>query len=305
MKYADYYATLGVARDASLDDIKKAYRKLARRHHPDMSKAPDAEARFKEVGEAYATLKDADKRAAYDELGAHAPGERFAPPPQWRTSHGAGDTPFDDLDLSELMAAMGRGGARRGAFPEPGRDYENTVAVSIEEAHRGTTRRLSLADETGEHTIEVSVPPGTRDGQRLRLRGKGGKGRHGGADGDIYLHVQFAAHSRFKADGHDIHVDLELAPWEAVLGTEKTVETLDGDVLLTVPSGTRTGRRLRLRNRGLQSRDGGRGDFYATVRIDIPTVIADAERQLYRQLADLASPSGHAGPVTPTAGAAA
>lgn len=290
MKYTDYYATLGVARDASLDDIKKAYRKLARKHHPDMSKAPDAEARFKEVGEAYATLKDTEKRAAYDALGTHASGEAFAPPPQWRSSHGAGETSFDDLDLSDLLAAMGRGGSGRGAFPMQGQDYEKTITVSIEEAHGGTTRRLTLADENGERTLDVSVPPGTRDGQKLRLRGKGGKGRHGGADGDIYLHVQFAAHPRLRPDGHDLYVDLLLVPWEAALGAEKTIATLDGDVLLTVPPGTRTGRQLRLRGRGLYKRDGGRGDLYATARIDIPAVMGDDERDLYRQLAALCKP---------------
>jgi curved DNA-binding protein len=312
MKYKDYYAVLGVARDADLDQIKKAYRKLARQYHPDVSKEPNAEAQFKEAGEAYATLKDAEKRAAYDQLGKQPIGEEFSPPPQWRQDfgggnfnnfgNGAGGASFDDMDLSDLFAAMGRGhsgnsrGAQRQAMPMDGRDYENTVHIKLEDAHRGTKMSLELADEKGSRTLEVTIPAGVREGQKLRLRGKGGKGRNGGADGDIYLHIALLPHPIFRTDGYDLYFDLALTPWEAALGAEVQVPTLDEPVLLTVPAGTRSGRKLRLRGRGLSNGskvvDGdevkkSRGDLYALVHIDIPAELTDQERDLYQQLRSL------------------
>ena len=306
MKYKDYYAVLGVPRDADLDQIKKAYRKLARQFHPDVSKEPNAEAQFKEAGEAYATLKDADKRAAYDQLGKQPEGQEFSPPPQWRQDFGGGSAngggSFEDIDLSDLFAAMGRGraggqgalfGGSREPMAMPGRDYENTVQISLEDAHHGRTLNLELADETGSRSLEVTIPPGVREGQKLRLRGKGGKGRNGGADGDIYLHIALLPHPVFRADGHDLYFDLVLTPWEAALGAEVQVQTLDEPVLLTVPAGTRSGRKLRLRGRGLtnanKGADGlkGRGDLYALIRIDIPATLTDRERELYQEMAKL------------------
>ena len=304
MKYKDYYAVLGVPRDADLEQIKKAYRKLARQFHPDVSKEPNAEAQFKEAGEAYATLKDADKRAAYDQLGKQPEGQEFSPPPQWRqefgggygngSGHGGGAS-FEDIDLSDLFAAMGRGhsGGPREPMPMPGRDYENTVKISLEDAHHGRTLNLELADGNTTRSLEVIIPPGVREGQKLRLRGKGGKGRNGGADGDIYLHIALLPHPVFRADGHDLYFDLVLTPWEAALGAEVQVQTLDEPVLLTVPAGTRSGRKLRLRGRGLthanKGADGvkGRGDLYALIHIDIPATLTDRERELYQELAKL------------------
>jgi curved DNA-binding protein len=292
MKYKDYYAALGVPRDADAEQIKKAYRKLARQHHPDVSKAPQAEAKFKEVAEAYQTLKDPEKRAAYDELGRRPAGEEFAPPPQWSREFGGGAQSFEDIDLSDLLDALGRGhrggvggGARRAAMPMHGRDYETAVRISLEDAHRGTRLNLDLADEGGGRTLEVTIPPGVSEGQKLRLRGKGGKGRNGGADGDIFLHITLAPHPVFRPDQHDLHFDLALAPWEAALGAEVEVPTLEGPVLLTVPPGTRSGRKLRLRGRGLANGRGGHGDLYATVHIDVPTTLTDGERELFKQLA--------------------
>jgi curved DNA-binding protein len=289
MKYKDYYATLGIPRDADLEQVKKAYRKLARQHHPDMSKASGAEARFKEVAEAYATLKDPEKRAAYDELGKQPVGEEFAPPPQWRQEYAAGGQGFDGMDLEDLLAAFGRGhgGSQRGPLPVNGRDYENTVQISLEDAQRGCTINLRLATSEGERNLEVTLPPGTREGQKIRLRGKGGKGRHGGADGDIYLHITLAPHSVFRADRHDLYFDLVLTPWQAVLGADIEVPTLDGSVLLTVPPGTRNGRKLRLRGRGLAQ---GKSDLYAVIQIDIPATVTASERALYQQLADISQP---------------
>jgi curved DNA-binding protein len=286
MKFKDYYATLGIARDADLDQIKKAYRKLARHHHPDMSKAPDAEARFKEVAEAYATLKDADKRAAYDALGQRKAGEEFAPPPPWRQEHAAHESGFDEMDLADLFAAMRRGqGQAHAPLPVRGQDHETSARISLLDAHRGASLHLDLADAHGRRTLEVTIPPGVREGQKLRLRGKGGRGRNGGADGDIYLHLTLAPHPLFRPEGHDLHFTLALAPWEAVLGAEIEVPTLEDPVLLTVPPGTRAGGRLRLRGRGMADGRGGRGDLYATVRVEVPATLTERERQLFTELA--------------------
>lgn len=284
MKYKDYYETLGVPRDADIDQIKKAYRKLARTHHPDMSKAPDAEAHFKDVAEAYATLKDTAKRAAYDELGHPKAGAEFAPPPNWRQDFSANGDAFQDLDLADLLASLGRGqrGAASATTPRKGRDYESAVTITLADARRGSIVNLNLADASGERTLEVTIPPGVRQDQKLRLRGKGGKGHNGASDGDIYLHISLAPHTVFRPDGLDLYFDLALAPWEAALGTEVEVPTLDGPVLLTVPAGTRSGRKLRLRGRGLAD---GRSDIYAIVHIDVPTTLTDSERTLYQELA--------------------
>lgn len=287
MKYKDYYAALGVPRDADFATIKKAYRKLAREHHPDVSAAPGAEGRFKEIAEAWQTLKDPEKRAAYDELGRRPAGEDFAPPPQWAREFGGGS--FEDVDLADLLAAFGRGRRReahRARMPVHGRDYESTVRISLEDAHRGAKLNLQLGDEAGGgRTLEVTIPPGVSEGQKLRLRGRGGKGSDGGADGDIYLHITLAPHPVFRADGHDLHLDLALAPWEAALGADVEVPTLDGPVVLTVPAGTRAGRKLRLRGRGLANGRGGRGDLYAVVHIDVPGALTERERELFKELA--------------------
>jgi curved DNA-binding protein len=303
VKFKDYYAALGVPRDADPEAIKKAYRKLARQHHPDVSKDPGAEARFKDVAEAYATLKDPEKRAAYDALGTRRSGEDFSPPPQWQHDFGGGG--LDDLDLADLLDALARGRGSRGrAHPVPlrGHDYETGVRLSLEDAHRGTTVNLDVEHEDGTRTLAVTVPPGVTDGQRLRLRGKGGPGRHGGPAGDIYLHIQLAPHPVFRADGHDLVFDLALAPWEAALGADVEIRTLDDPVVLTVPRGTQSGRKLRLRGRGLANGHGGRGDLYALVRIEVPARLTERERELFEELsrashfdprATVAKESGH------------
>jgi curved DNA-binding protein len=228
MKFKDYYATLGIARDASDADIKKAYRKLAQKYHPDVSKEADAEARFKEIAEAYQTLKDRTKRAAYDELGKHPADQEFRPPPDWNAQHGDENFSFDDLDLADLFAGLGRGGARgRRSGPAaamPGEDFDFKAQISLEDAFRGTQLTLNLnvmeRDEAGRlrrapRTIRARVPPGATNGQRLRLRGQGAPGINGGPAGDMYLTIELLPHRLYRVSDHDLYLDLPLAPWEA------------------------------------------------------------------------------------------
>jgi curved DNA-binding protein len=310
MKYKDYYASLGLERGASDDAIKKAYRRLARKYHPDVSKEAGAEEKFKEVAEAYQTLKDPEKRAAYDQLGSHPAGQEFEPPPSWQQQYS--ETPFaaDDLDLSDLFshlrgAGVGGGGRARGArMSMPGHDYEIAVAIGIDEAYNGTQIDLDLSmpeyDEQGRlhrvpHTFKARIPKGATDGQRLRLPGKGGKGLNGGRDGDLYLNISLRPHPLYRASGHDLYLDLPLAPWEAVLGTSVEVPTPGGAVRLKVPAGTQAGRQLRLPQRGLPKPKEGQGDLYAIIQIVVPGAVGDAERELYRKLAEASGfdPRGH------------
>src|SRR6188508_3617253 len=248
MKYKDYYAILGVQRNASSEEIKKAYRKLAHKYHPDVSKDPAGEEKFKEVAEAYETLRSPEKRAAYEELGTHRPGQDFQPPPDWGKQFGDGDFSFEGVDLADLFAGLGARrhgpGRRTGQFRMPGHDYEVTTQISLEEAYRGTEVELNVTapeyDDDGlirrvPRTFKVRIPKGATNGHRLRLPGRGGKGLHGGRDGDLYLNIEVRPHPRFRANGHDLYVDLPLAPWEAVLGATVEIPTLGGPVRLKVP----------------------------------------------------------------------
>jgi len=302
MKFKDYYAILGVERSATDDEIKKAYRKLARRYHPDVSKEKDAEARFKEMAEAYATLKDPEKRAAYDQLGRQRPGEDFRPPPGWSTQFGDSAATFDDMDLADLFASLagrhGRGGRRGHAGAMRGQDYEITVPISLEEAFRGTEVSLDLATtEFDEHgaprrvprIIKARIPKGPVDGQTLRLPGQGGKGAQGGPDGDVYLNISLRPHRLYRVNGHDLFLDLPVTPWEAALGAAAQVPTLAGAVNLKVPAGTRAGHQLRLSGRGLPKPHGGAGDLYAIVQIAMPTELSERERALLQELAAASS----------------
>jgi curved DNA-binding protein len=300
MKYTDYYAALGVARGASADEIRKAYRRLAQKYHPDVSKEPGAEAKFKEVAEAYQTLKDPEKRAAYDALGSRPQGEEFRPPPDWRRAYGAGadagsaQFSFDDTDFADLFSRFGaRGSGRSSALP--GEDFEVPVEISIEDAFRGTTLSLSLSlpeyDAAGHvrrvpHTVKARVAPGAVDGQRLRLPGKGGKGVNGGRDGDLYLDITLKPHRLYRATGHDLFLDLPLSPWEAALGATVEIPTLSGPVSLKVPAGTSASKKLRLSGRGLPKPQGGAGDLIAVAQVVVPPELSEAELALFRQLAD-------------------
>lgn len=315
MKYKDYYSILGVERAASEDDIKKAYRKLARKYHPDVSKDPQGEAKFKDVAEAYQTLKDTEKRAAYDRLGQHRSGEDFVPSRDWgkefNSQFNDGQSSFEGVDLSDLFASFARhrggGNERAGAsMPIPGEDFDVSAAITLEDAFRGTQVTLNLSvpvyDEHGRmrrdaRAVEVRIPKGASNGQRLRLRGQGGKGRHGGRDGDLYLNIALHPHPLYRVDGFDLYIDLPIAPWEAALGGAIEVPTLAGAVNLTVAPGTSSGQQLRLAKRGLPKPGNGAeaGDLFAIVKIVMPPTVDEREKNLFKQLAEgtTFNPRGH------------
>ncbi len=290
MKYKDYYKILGVARGAGDDEIKKAYRKLARKYHPDVSKESNAKEKFQEVSEAYETLRDKEKRAAYDSLGSgFRQGQDFRPPPDWFDRFGGGGKAEDlhGVDLGELFESMGLFGraqrrsggfGRRSAFP--GEDYEVPVRLTLEEAYRGAERTVQL-DGRG---FTARIPRGATDGQRLRLRGKGGPGMNGGPAGDLYLQIALEPHALYRASGHDLDIDVPLAPWEAALGAEVEVPTLEGRVTMKVPPGSKAGQKLRLAGKGLPKPGGGAGDLYAVLSIAVPATLTDSERKLYEEL---------------------
>jgi curved DNA-binding protein len=300
MKYKDYYKILGVERSASAEDIRKAYRKLAHKYHPDVSKAADAKEKFQEIGEAYDTLKNPQKRAAYDQLGSSfRPGQDFRPPPDWNREFGDGQFSFDDLDLADLFAGLSggqRGHGHGGTFPVPGQDYEVDAGITLEQAARGTEIDVSLAvpepDANGQlrrvpRSFKARIAQGATEGQRLRLPGKGGRGLNGGRDGDLYLNIHLLPHPLLRASGHDLYIDLPLAPWEAALGAVVEVPTLEEKVRLKIPAGTRSGQQLRLSGRGLPKPRAGHGDLYAVVHIAIPAVLSERERVLFGQLAEV------------------
>jgi curved DNA-binding protein len=293
MKYKDYYKILGVERNASEDDIKKAYRKLARKYHPDVSKEANAKEKFQEVSEAYETLRDKEKRAAYDSLGSgFRQGQDFRPPPDWFDRFGGGRS--DDLggvDLSELFESLGafgratgfgRGrGGRRSSMAFPGEDYEVPVRLSLEEAFRGTERTVQLE---GGRSFTARIPPGATDGQRLRLRGKGGPGANGGGPGDLYLQIHLEPHPLFRVSGHDLDLEVPLAPWEAALGAQVEIPTMTGRVTVKIPPGSKAGQKLRLAGKGLPKPGGGSGDLYAVLGVEVPSPLTDVEKRLFEEL---------------------
>ena len=301
MKYKDYYEILGVKRDAGADEIKKAYRKLAQKYHPDVTKDPGGEEKFKEVAEAYETLKSPEKRAAYDQLGRHQPGQDFQPPPDWGKRYAEEGFAFEDVDLEDLFAGLAsgrRGGAGGAAFRMPGQDYEVAAAIALEDAYRGTEVELALTvpefDEQGRvrrvpRNFKVRIPRGATDGQRLRLAGQGGKGMNGGRDGDLYITVRLRPHPLYRVSGHDLYLDLPVTPWEAVLGASAEVPTPAGTVALKIPPNTRAGQQLRLSGRGLPRASGEAGALYAVVQIVLPPAASEREHDLYRQLAGASS----------------
>jgi curved DNA-binding protein len=299
MKFKDYYEILGVARGATQDEVKHAYRKLARKYHPDVSKDPDAEARFKELGEAYAVLKDPEKRAAYDQMGSQwKTGQDFQPPPGWDAGFefsggdfGAGaEGGFSDF-FEALFGRQGHAGPRA-HMQAQGQDHHAKVLIDLIDAYRGARRSVSLRmpmlDAQGrmtlqERTLDVSIPKGVRAGQHLRLAAQGGPGFGDGPPGDLYLEIAFKPDPRFRAEGRDVHLDLPLAPWEAALGASVTAPTPEGPVQLTIPAGSAAGRQLRLKGRGIPGSPPG--DLYVVLRIALPPADSEAAREAYRTMA--------------------
>ena len=318
VKFQNYYETLGVPRTATADDIKQAFRNLARLHHPDVAKDKVAgEAKFKEINEAYEVLSDPAKRKPYDELGAEgmnggdfaSPGGRGKRGRPRGTPDGGGvefsGTGFSDFFESFFAGGRDGFGSRHAGdprdftdeepFTQPGRDVEADLLVTLAEALRGSTRTVTLRrpGRDGEpertHTYQVKIPPGVREGKRIRLAGQGGAGGGGAAAGDLYLRVRLARHPDFTVQEADLHCDLDLAPWEAVLGAQVKIPTLDGRMALRVPPGTEAGSQLRLRALGLLKDDGIRGDIYATVRVGTPHPVSAEEQALWTQLAGLST----------------
>ncbi len=315
MEFKDYYAALGVERSATQDEVKRAYRKLARKYHPDVSKEPNAEAKFKEVAEAHEALIDPERRAAYDDIAKRqASGQAFEPPPGWdsgfefsgRGSEGranAGDADFSDF--FESLFGRGRGGDRAGrsgseglrraggsAGPVQGGDHHAKVSIELHDSYQGARRTMSLRMPVEgpqgratlqERQLEVTIPKGVREGQHLRLVGQGAAGYGGGAAGDLYLEIQFLPHPLYRLDGRDVIFDLPVSPWEATLGVTVTAPTPDGPVQLSVPAGSTQGRKLRLKGKGLPGLPPG--DLYAVLTVALPPAASEPQQAAYQALA--------------------
>jgi len=303
MQFKDYYQTLGVARDATADEIKKTFRKLARKYHPDISREPDAELRMREVNEAYAVLSDVEKRAAYDQLGrGYQPGQDFRPPPDWDAGFefsGRGFSPREAADFSEFFAELfGRGGAPAGARPAraggraQGEDHHAKLLLDLEDAFRGATRQISLRvpqlDAHGRavlasRTLNVKIPVGVHQGQVIRLAGQGAPGAGGAPAGDLLLEVHFKPHPRFRPDGRDLHRVLPVAPWEAALGGVVAVDLPQGSVRVRIPEGAQSGRQLRVRGKGIPGEPPG--DLLLDLQVVLPPADTPQARQLYETMA--------------------
>ena len=299
MEFKDYYQTLGVSRSAEPDEIKRSYRRLARKYHPDVSNEPEAEQRFNEIQEAHEVLKDPEKRAAYDQFGANwKAGQEFRPPPDWKPGFGfAGGGYTDAGDFSDFFESLfgGAGHRRSGGghthIRMKGEDLHAKVSLPLEDVYRGTTRSLSLErpelDEmgrlvTGAHRLNVKIPKGVTKGQRLRLAGQGGPGLGGAPAGDLYLEVTLEPHRLYHVAGRDVHVDLPVAPWEAALGETVTVPTLGGKVDIKIPPDSQSGTNLRLKGRGLPGTPAG--DQYVVLKVLAPKAETEEARALYAQM---------------------
>src|SRR3984893_13198838 len=312
VQFRDYYETLGVSKTATDEEIKRAFRKLARKYHPDVAKDKKAaEEKFKQINEAYEVLSDPEKRKKYDQLGANwdQPGG-FQPPPEWGAQPGGGfyqwsgdggrggEFEFDGTGFSDFFEAFFGGGRGRSAFGgfggrqatvERGADVEADIMVPLEEALHGSTRTVSLrrAGSNKVETYQVKIPRGVHEGQRIRLRGQGEAGARGGKSGDLFLRVRLARHPDFVVEGSDLIHEVKIEPWQAVLGTELVLPTLEGNVRLILPPATQGGQRFRLRGQGLPGISGKRGDLYVVVQINIPKKLSEREREIWSHLAKL------------------
>ena len=298
MKFTDYYKVLGVDRDATAGEIKTAYRKLARKYHPDVNKDVDSEEKFKEIGEAYEVLKDTEKRAAYDQLGSQwKQGQDFRPPPEWDNgfefSHGVGDDGAAYSDFFESIFGSGHGGfkSRQAGYRGRGQDHHARILIDIEDAYTGAKRDITLhapqIDENGrvstrERSLRVAIPKGVQEGQHIRLAGQGMPGSGGAKAGDLYLQIGFHSHNLYKVDGRDVYLELPVAPWEAALGAKLKLPTPAGAVNLNIPEGSQSGRKMRLKGRGIPASTPG--DMFVTLRIVLPQVKTEEDREIYRQM---------------------
>lgn len=307
MEFKDYYLVMGIEKSATPDDIKRAHRKLARKYHPDVSKEKDAETRFKELAEAYDVLKDPEKRAAYDRLGAnYKAGQEFQPPPDWadrQAEAGSYSQSFQDVDgqdhsafFDALFRGMGRGPnstqqRSHEAFDMHGHDQHAKIQIEIEDSYNGATRTLQMRVQTqgndgrlqlADQTIEFVIPKGIRAGQHIRLAAQGGPGMGNGSPGDLYLDVEILPHPLYRTDGCDVLMDLPIAPWEAALGAEVIAPTPTGQVEVKIPAGSIAGRKLRVKGRGLPGKT--QGDFYFVLRLTQPVAERDADKKAYADL---------------------
>ena len=312
MKFRDYYETLGVARSATEAEIKAAYRKLARKYHPDVNKEASAEDQFKELGEAYSVLKDTEKRAAYDRMGANwKNGQDFTPPPNWNEGFEYSNDNYSDGhpgfggghqgNQSEFFESLfgqgryrqgGRGGDPSQGIDFKGQDHHAKISIDLVDAYNGAKRTITLhmptQDASGhvstqERKLDVSIPKGIKAGQNLRLAGQGGPGMGAGGSGDLYLEIDFHPNPIYRVDGKDVYLDLPLAPWEAALGTAVNIPTPAGSTLeLTIPAGTATGRKMRLKGKGIPSKEPG--DLYVVPSIVLPGAETDLQKEAYQAL---------------------
>ena len=301
MDYKDYYKTLGVDRKATQDEIKRSYRKLARKYHPDVSKEADAETKFKDLGEAYEVLKDPEKRVAYDQLGSNWNSQQgFRPPPDWGSGfefHGAppgagGQHDFSDF-FESLFGQAGSAGGRGRGFHMQGEDHHAKILVNLEDSYHGASRSISLQMPevtpdghvlSRSRTLKVNIPKGIRQGQQIRLSGQGAKGQGSGKAGDLYLEIEFNPHRFYRVEGADVYLELPVAPWEAALGASVKVPTPSGAIDLKIPANSKAGKKLRLKGRGVPSKTPG--DLYLVLQIVLPPADDDKSREFYKRMQD-------------------
>ena len=313
MEYQDYYETLGIKRGASQDEVQKAFRKLARKYHPDINKQPGAEDRFKQINEAYEVLKDPEKRKMYDSLGSNwRNGQNFSPPPEWeqmfggfsRHTHGgqgasqfefSGMGGFSDFFESIFgnMGGFGNSGFGRGTQTTPGQSLEAAISISLEDAFHGAKKTITLdmveqlpngSTVSKPKSYSVKIPAGSKEGTTIRLKGQGAPSISGGAAGDLLLRVKLLKHPKFTVSGSDLVTTLSLAPWEAALGTKIPVKTMSGSVNLTIPAGSQSGKRLRLKGKGLPQKGGSNGDLFVELKIVVPEKLSKEEKKLFEEL---------------------
>ncbi|EDN66495.1 curved DNA-binding protein [Beggiatoa sp. PS] len=296
MEYKDYYKILDISRNASQDEIKRAYRKKARKYHPDVSHEKNAEQQFKEIGEAYEVLKDTEKRAAYDQLGTRwRSGEEFRPPPGWNFDFEQGGFRETSVDFSDFFENLFGGTVRQKRHHRvrtAGEDQQTKIAITLEEAYQGTTRAIHLQvpkmNANGQRvnqtrTLNIKIPTGIIEGQKIRLGGQGGTSMSGGTNGDLYLEIEFQSHRLYHAEGRDIYLTLPITPWEAALGSTIAVPTLGGNVDMKIPAGSQSGQKLRLKERGFPGQPPG--DHYIELKIVTPNANTETERSFYHQMA--------------------